>query len=209
MAPVTTTGRTAPTSSSRANADSSMVSVPCVTTTPAAPAAKRWSIAVANAARSFKVRSPEGTWPNGLVSTSANCRNWGTAATRSFASNWGVTPSAFWPAPTLVDAIVPPREKMVTLGSCAGEVTETLPLDRAPLKSRAFLLLPAPSAGRRRNASRVAMARSRMRRLSSAEWKPSRLGFEVLDDAQVQWSCLLLNGNPLVELQRWLLAHSP
>jgi len=53
----------------------------------------------ANAARSFKVRSPEGTWPNGLVSTSANCRNWGTAATRSFASNWGVTPSAFWPAP--------------------------------------------------------------------------------------------------------------
>ena len=94
---------------------SSMVSVPCVMTTPSTPPSNRLLISVASSARSAKVRSPEETCRKATVSSSAVCSSAGTARTSSLAPRRGATPPAEAPASS-VEAIVPPSENTLTRG---------------------------------------------------------------------------------------------
>jgi hypothetical protein len=64
IAPVTTVGALPAHSRSSANAVSSMVSVPCVITTPAAPSAIRPAISSRSMSRSPNVIDREGRWMN-------------------------------------------------------------------------------------------------------------------------------------------------
>src|SRR4051794_37711122 len=104
-----------------------MVSVPWVTTTPAAPPATWMSTVPARSVRSANVSEAPGRLRNVLTSTvmpvSASP---GTAATSSCAVRVGTTP----PESAWVIAMVPPRPSTMTRGADAGSASTTASCSR-------------------------------------------------------------------------------
>ena len=115
IAPVTTTGASRARMRSSTKADSSIVSVPWVTTAPWAPSVTACSMASASANRSPSVTSGLGSRRKVWASIDATLPSCGTASTSAAASSEGVTPRS--PRPAM--AMVPPMAKTATLGNMA------------------------------------------------------------------------------------------
>ena len=113
IAPVTTTGSGPGCSRSSRNAVSSMVSVPWITTAPAAPAAIRSRIAAASSKMSPMDSEALGSWRNSCTSVRAPARSSPGTASRSCC-----------PVSTAPGAIemVPPRANTATWAAGDGEV---------------------------------------------------------------------------------------
>ena len=90
-----------------------MVSVPCVTTAPAAPPSIRPEISAASSTRSSTRSSPDAAWRNETADTSATSAISGTSETSASPVKVGSTPLP----PESTEEIVPPIEKTVTRGS--------------------------------------------------------------------------------------------
>src|SRR5690606_20746451 len=112
IAPVTMTGMPGSRRRSSANALSSIVSVPWVTTTPRQPCAASSRIAAASSSRSSKPRCAPGICRNDRASTRATSTSCGTAATSISAVRVGTTP----PSALGLMAMVPPSASTVTFG---------------------------------------------------------------------------------------------
>ncbi len=91
-----------------------MVSVPCVTTTPAAPRPTAARISSATVRAMANVMSFDGSLRTSRTSISATRSSAGTAATRSAAERAG---RANRPSAGGADEIVPPKESTVTCGA--------------------------------------------------------------------------------------------
>ena len=100
---------------SSTKADSSIVSVPWVTTTPRAPSATACSMASASANRSGIVTSGLGSRRKVSASMDATSASCGTASTSASAPREGLTPCS----PRSAMAMVPPMAKIATFGFIA------------------------------------------------------------------------------------------